>query len=98
MAGLIADLPYGGVIAVNRVILKPVYTVDDPQERVAVLCEPVKTYRSDTGFAGGFAALNSGDISNEGSSVGQAVESPIKGEEAMHAWEAKEPYAATHAA
>ena len=33
-----------GVITVNRVILKPEYDVDDLEERVALLCENVKTY------------------------------------------------------
>lgn len=33
--------------------------------RVAELCENVKTYLSDTGFVGGFVALNSGQVSNE---------------------------------
>ena len=47
------------------------------QERVALLCENVKTYHSDTGFIGGFVALNSGDISNEGSRLGLAVHSPL---------------------
>jgi len=83
MTGLIPGFPYNGVVTINRVILKPEYTVDDLQERVAELCENVKTYHSDTGFVGGFVALNSGDISNEGSSAGQAVASPLKGKEAM---------------
>ncbi len=83
MTGLIPGFPYNGVVTINRVILKPEFTVDDLQERVAELCENVKTYHSDTGFVGGFVALNSGDISNEGSSVGQAVASPLKGKEAM---------------
>ena len=83
MTGLIPGFPYNGVVTINRVILKPEYTVDDLQERVAELCENVKTYHSDTGFVGGFVALNSGDISNEGSNVGQAVASPLKGKEAM---------------
>ena len=83
MTGLIPGFPYNGVVTINRVILKPEFTVDDLQERVAELCENVKTYHSDTGFVGGFVALNSGNISNEGSSVGQAVASPLKGKEAM---------------
>ena len=83
MTGLIPGFPYNGVVTINRVILKPDFTVDDLQERVAELCENVKTYHSDTGFVGGFVALNSGNISNEGSSVGQAVASPLKGKEAM---------------
>jgi hypothetical protein len=80
---LINGFPSDGVVTINRVILKPEYTVDDLQERVAVLCENVKTYHSDTGFVGGFVALNSGAISNEGSTIGQAVTSPLKGKEAL---------------
>ena len=81
--GLISNFPYDGVVTINRVILKPEYTMDDLQERVAFLCENVKTYHSDTGFIGGFVALNSGAVSNEGSTIGQAVESPMKGKEAL---------------
>ena len=83
MRNLIPDFPMGGVVTVNRVILKDGYTVDDLQERVAMLCENVKTYHSDTGFVGGFVVLNSGDISNEGSTIGQAVTSPLKHREAL---------------
>ncbi|MCU7846106.1 MAG: ligand-binding protein SH3 [Candidatus Thiodiazotropha sp. (ex Monitilora ramsayi)] len=83
MNGLISDFPVDGVVTVNRVILKSEYTVDELQERVALLCENVKTYHSDTGFIGGFVALNSGDISNEGSTIGQAVESPLKDKESL---------------
>lgn len=83
MSTLIPNFPPDGVVTVNRVILKPGFTVDDLQERVALLCENVKTYHSDTGFIGGFVALNSGAISNEGSTIGQAVESPLKGREAL---------------
>lgn len=83
MSGFIPNFPHDGVVTVNRVILKPEYTIDDLQERVAVLCENVKTYHSDTGFVGGLVALNTGDISNEGSTIGQAVESPLKGKEAL---------------
>ena len=61
---LITGFPNDGVVTVNRVILKPAYTVDDLQERVALLCENVKTFHSETGFVGGFVALNSGAISN----------------------------------
>ena len=81
--GLIHNFPHDGVVTINRVILKPEYTVDDLQERVALLCENVKTYHSETGFVGGFVALNSGAVSNEGSTIGQAVESPLKGKEAL---------------
>jgi hypothetical protein len=79
----IPNFPHDGVITINRVILKPEYSVDDLQERVAMLCENVKTYHSGTGFIGGMVALNSGQISNEGSTVGQAVESPLKDKEAL---------------
>ncbi len=83
MSGLIANFPHDGVVTINRVILKPEYTTDDLQERVAFLCENVKTYHSDTGFVGGFVSLNSGAVSNEGSTIGQAVESEYKGKEAL---------------
>ncbi len=83
MSSLIPNFPPNGVVTINRVVLKPEYTVDDLQERVALLCENVKTYHSETGFIGGFVALNSGQISNEGSTVGQAVESPLKDREAL---------------
>ena len=79
----IPNFPDDGVVTVNRVLLKPQYSIDDLQERVAMLCENVKTFHSDSGFVGGFVALNSGAISNEGSSIGQAVESPLKGKEAL---------------
>ena len=98
MAALIEDFPHDGVVTVNRVILKPEYTVDDLQERVAYLCENVKTYHSDTGFVGGFVALNSGNVSNEGSTIGQAVESPLKGREALIVtfWRSFEEHEASH--
>lgn len=98
MAGLIADFPHDGVVTINRVILKPEYTIDDLQERVAFLCENVKTYHSDTGFVGGFVALNSGQVSNEGSTVGQAVESPLAGKEALIItfWKSFEEHEASH--
>jgi hypothetical protein len=81
--GLIPDFPLDGVVTVNRVLLKPEYTVDDLQDRVAMLCENVKTYQSDTGFVGGFVMLNAGLVSNEGSSAGQALASPLKEREAL---------------
>ena len=83
MTGFIPNFPHDGVITVNRVILKPEYSLDDLQERVAMLCENVKTYHSDTGFVGGFVCVNSGQVSNEGSSIGQAVDSPLAGKEAL---------------
>jgi len=98
MNNLINDFAHDGVITVNRVILKPEYTIDDLQERVAMLCENVKTYHSDTGFVGGFVALNSGDISNEGSTTGQAVASDLKDREALIVtfWDSFEQHEASH--
>jgi len=96
--GLISNFPYDGVVTINRVVLKPEYTMDDLQERVAFLCENVKTYHSDTGFIGGFVALNSGAVSNEGSTIGQAVESPMKGKEAgiITFWKTFEDHEESH--
>ncbi len=98
MSGLISNFPYNGVVTVNRVILKQGYTVDDLQERVAELCENVKTYHSDTGFVGGFVALNSGEISNEGSTVGQPVDTGMKDREALIVtfWRSFEEHEASH--
>ncbi len=79
----IPDFPADGVVTVNRVILKPEHTLDELEERVALLCENVKTYHSDTGFVGGFVCLNSGQVSNEGSTAGQALAHPLKGREAL---------------
>ncbi len=83
MTSLINGFPHDGVVTINRVLIKPEYTVEDLEERVALLCENVKTYHSGTGFIGGFVCLNSGQVSNEGSTVGQVVENPLKGREAL---------------
>lgn len=83
MNDLISNFNQNGIVTVNRVVLKPEYSVDDLQERVAELCENVKTYHSDHGFLGGFVALNSGRISNEGSTIGRAVDSELKDREAL---------------
>ena len=98
MTGLIPNFPYNGVVTVNHVILKEEYSVDDLQERVAELCENVKTYHSETGFVGGFVAMNSGDISNEGSTIGQAVESELKDREALIVtfWNTMEDHEQSH--
>ena len=98
MSGLIPNFAPDGVVTLNRVILKPEYSVDDLQERVAYLCENVKTYHSDTGFVGGFVALNSGEVSNEGSTIGQPVESDLKGKEALIVtfWNSFEEHEASH--
>ncbi len=98
MSGLIPGFNADGIVTINRVILKPEYTVDDLQERVAFLCENVKTYHSDTGFVGGFVALNSGMVSNEGSTIGQAVKSPLAGKEALIVtfWQSYEQHEQSH--
>ena len=98
MSGLIPNFAPDGVVTLNRVVLKPEYSVDDLQERVAFLCENVKTYHSDTGFVGGFVALNSGKVSNEGSTIGQPVESELKGKEALIVtfWNSFEEHEASH--
>ncbi len=83
MTELIHGFKPDGVVTVNRVILKPEYDVDELEMRVAELCENVKTYHSETGFVGGYVALNSGEISNEGSTLGKAVASPLKDKEAL---------------
>lgn len=98
MANLINGFSSDGIVTVNRVILKPEYSVDDLEERIATLCENVKTYHSDTGFVGGFVVLNSGMISNEGSTIGQAVQSPLKDKEALIVtfWQSFEQHEASH--
>ena len=80
---LINNFQFDGIVTINRVILKPEYTLDDLQERVALMCENVKTYHSDTGFIGGMVVLNSGQISNEGSNIGKALESDLKDRESL---------------
>ncbi len=87
-----------GVVTINRVILKPEFGTDELEMRVAELCENVKTYHSETGFVGGFVALNSGQVSNEGSTVGQAVDNPLKGKEALIVtfWQSFEEHERSH--
>ena len=80
---LVKNFPHNGIVTVNRVILKDEYTLDDLQLRVAEMCENVKTYHSETGFIGGMVVLNSGQISNEGSHLGKALDSEIKDREAL---------------
>lgn len=98
MSALINGFNSDGVVTINRVILKPEYTTDDLEMRVAELCENVKTYHSDTGFVGGFVALNSGQVSNEGSTVGQAVNSPLQDKEALIVtfWQSFEDHERSH--
>ena len=57
--GLIKNFPHDGIVTINRVILKEGHTLDELQERVALMCENVKTYHSETGFIGGMVVLNS---------------------------------------
>lgn len=83
MSGFIPGFDSDGVVTVNRVLLRQEYSIEDLEERVALLCENVKTYHSETGFVGGMVVLNSGQVSNEGSTIGQAVESPLKDREAL---------------
>jgi len=47
---------------------------------------------------GGFVAMNSGQVSNEGSTVGQAVDSPMKGKEALIVtfWQSFEDHEKSH--
>jgi len=68
------------------------------EERVAELCENVKTYHSETGFVGGFVMMNTGAISNEGSTVGEIVVSPLKGKEGLIVtfWQTMEQHEASH--
>ena len=80
---LINDFNSDGVVTVNRVVLRQGRTIDDLEERVALLCENVKTWHSETGFIGGFVCLNSGMISNEGSSIGRPVDLGLAGREAL---------------
>ncbi len=80
---LINEFPSDGVVTINRVILKPEYTVEDLEERVAELCEHVKTYHSIDGFIGGFVLINAGMISKEGSTVENKEVSPLKDKEAL---------------
>lgn len=98
MSGLITGLSADGVVTVNRVLLREGYTIDDLEERVAMLCENVKTYHSETGFLGGMVVLNSGRVSNEGSTLGQAVTSPLKDREALIItfWNSFEEHEASH--
>lgn len=98
MSGLINGFDGNGVVTVNRVVLRPEFTVDDLEMRVAELCENVKTYHSDTGFIGGFVVLNSGQVSNEGSTIGQAVESSLKDREAQIVtfWNSMEEHEQSH--
>ena len=90
----IPNFPHDGVVTINHVILRREYSIEDLEERVALLCENVKTYHSDTGFIGGLVVLNTGNIST----VGQTVESPQKNREALIItfWRSFEEHEASH--
>ena len=98
MSAFIPGFNDDGIVTVNRVLIKQGYTIDDLEERVALLCENVKTYHSETGFIGGMVLLNSGMISNEGSTVGQAVASLLKDREALivTCWRSFDEHEASH--
>jgi hypothetical protein len=98
MSALIAGFAGDGIVTVNRVVLLPQFTIDDLELRVAELCENVKTYHSDTGFSGGFVLLNTGQVSNEGSTVGQALRSPLQDREALIVtfWNSLEEHEQSH--
>lgn len=98
MSELIQGFRPDGVVTVNRVVLKPEYDVEELEQRVAELCENVKTYHSETGFVGGFVAMNAGFISNEGSTTGQPVDSPLKDREALIVtmWQSFEEHEQSH--
>ena len=98
MSSLINGFDGDGTVTVNRVVLRSEFTVDDLEMRVAEMCENVKTYHSDTGFIGGFVVLNTGQISNEGSTVGQAVASSLKDREALIVtfWKSLEEHEQSH--
>jgi hypothetical protein len=98
MSALINGFDGDGIVTVNRVILRPEFTVDDLEMRVAEMCENVKTYHSDTGFIGGFVVMNTGQVSNEGSTVRQAVASPLKDREALIVtfWNSLEEHEQSH--
>jgi hypothetical protein len=98
MSALINGFDGDGIVTANRVILRPEFTVDDLEMRVAEMCENVKTYHSDTGFIGGFVVLNTGQISNEGSTVGQAVASLLRDREALIVtfWKSLEEHEQSH--
>ena len=98
MSALINGFDGDGIVTVNRIILRPEFSVDDLEMRVAEMCENVKTYHSDTGFIGGFVVMNTGQISNEGSTAGQAVASPLKDREALIVtfWNSLEEHEQSH--
>ena len=98
MSGFIPGFNPDGVVTVNRILLKPDFSTDDLEERVALLCENVKTFHSDTGFLGGMVLQNSGMVSNEGSTTGQAVASQLQDREALIVtfWRSFEEHEASH--
>ena len=49
---LIKGFPHDGIVTINRVILKKGRTLDELQERVALMCENVKTHIGKSAFLG----------------------------------------------
>ncbi|WP_448583990.1 ligand-binding protein SH3 [Thermocrinis sp.] len=94
----IVDIPEDAIMNINYVVLKEGVSIDEVAERVAYLCEHVKTYHSDTGFYGGFVALNTGGVSLEGSTAGQTTEHPLKGREVLIItfWKSLEDHEESH--
>lgn len=80
---LIPDIPDDAIVNINYVVLKEGVDLDEVMEKVAYLCEHVKTYHSEDGFYGGFVVLNTGGVSLEGSTAGQATEHPLKDREVL---------------
>ena len=101
---LISGFDPEGVVTVNRVILKPEYTLDDLQERVAMMCAYVKTMHSGEGidgkggFVGGLVLKNSGAISIEGSTAGKVVDTEMKDREFLIVtfWDSFEEHEESH--
>ncbi len=98
MGNMIIDVPEDAIVNINYVVLKEGVTLDDVMERVAYLCEHVKTYHSDTGFYGGFVLLNTGGVSLEGSTAGQTTEHPLKDREVLIVtfWRSLEDHEESH--
>jgi heme-degrading monooxygenase HmoA len=97
-ANRIVDVPEDAIMNINYVVLNEGVTLDDVAERVAYLCEHVKTYHSDTGFYGGFVALNTGGVSLEGSTAGEVTEHPLKDREVLiiTVWRSLEDHEESH--
>lgn len=98
VGNMIVDVPEDTIVNINYVVLKEGVTLDGVMERVAYLCEHVKTYHSDMGFYGGFVLLNTGGVSLEGSTAGQTTEHPLKDREVLIVtfWRSLEDHEESH--